>query len=881
MRRVVIQCAMMVAVAASLVAAGPVGDDLPAADASLGATGHAEEPPADAGEVVEPQGPGPLLFHELPSVRGLVLGPVSLDSLREHLAAGDQRRALRVAEAYVEEHAWGRDRDAAWMVIGLIHRDAGRHNLASEAFTKVRSAKGPLMRLASFYEAEQDLARGREWVAIRECEAYREAWPRDDHAAACQRIIATAHADLGNTATARAIAAEYDKDHDNATIGEQIELRMALRLAESAPEEAIGRLQKLAIRHDAPLTGRVAEETLFDLKLQGHEAAVVPDDNGSAMQRAVSLRDVKRKDEAWALFEDLVARSEDDTKLARWVEGSAERFGWRTHRWDFLATYYGDRYEEDGKPADAWSQYRVLGRGGEHADAADLAIASQKKHGASREWRRKQEDVGRTMLLAGRYPDAVVQFDQVAARGGWTGRRGRFFAAFASLMAGDAEDAVARFTEIIDADRSYVSESRYWRSRAYDLLEKTDEAVADRDWILAEDPVSWYALLVDQLRDDLPGVQPLARSGAWVGPAPEAPAPRSAPAATFAATTIPVARPVADTVPEEPAPGMLRLAFDGLSAVTPGIAPMQRTVIERIDEVEPPASYRASNLFDPQASRDASLGFANRHDDDYPELEAIVDLARVGLYDMSGPMMSRWFEDWRKAYRSGRAAARRVRGMGTDDWRHLFLFTRDHHHAARFTYEWWDSLDDEADKQEAWRLSHPLAHDLTVWHHGRTHGIDPYLVLGLMRQESTYNAVAVSRVGASGAMQIMPRTGHLLADLAHDVDFSAGDLEDPNLSISYGITYLGLLMQRFEGAYPLAIASYNGGPFNVSAWLRGTGSDMPMDAFVEHIPFRETRDYVKKVSKGYRSYVDLYGPDGAAVVLPPTPRGDHPEVVDF
>ena len=153
--------------------------------------------------------------------------------------------------------------------------------------------------------------------------------------------------------------------------------------------------------------------------------------------------------------------------------------------------------------------------------------------------------------------------------------------------------------------------------------------------------------------------------------------------------------------------------------------------------------------------------------------------------------------------------------------------------------------------------------------------------MGLMRQESTYNSTAVSRVGASGAMQIMPTTGHLLADLAQDTDFTAGDLEDPQLAIGYGIGYLGLLMERFDGAFPLAVASYNGGPHNVSSWLAGTGHDMPMDAFVEHIPFRETRDYVKKVSQGYRSYVTLYGPDGAAVVLPTTPRGDHSEVVDF
>ena len=54
-----------------------------------------------------------------------------------------------------------------------------------------------------------------------------------------------------------------------------------------------------------------------------------------------------------------------------------------------------------------------------------------------------------------------------------------------------------------------------------------------------------------------------------------------------------------------------------------------------------------------------------------------------------------------------------------------------------------------------------------------------------------------------------------------------------------------------------------------------------MDMFVEHIPYRETRDYVKKVSKGYAAYLDLYATDGATLVIPATLRGDDPGVVDF
>jgi soluble lytic murein transglycosylase len=130
-------------------------------------------------------------------------------------------------------------------------------------------------------------------------------------------------------------------------------------------------------------------------------------------------------------------------------------------------------------------------------------------------------------------------------------------------------------------------------------------------------------------------------------------------------------------------------------------------------------------------------------------------------------------------------------------------------------------------------------------------------------------------------MQIMPSTGHLIAEITDDREFNAGDLNDPVLSIGYGVRYLGLLMDRYDHIYPLAAASYNGGPHNVSSWLRGTGSDMPMDLFVEHIPFRETRNYVRRVSQAYAGYIDRYSDEGAYLALPPHSLGNHPEIVDF
>jgi len=799
-----------------------------------------------------------------------------LADVRRHLRAGDTSRALKTAERLAETRRWGSERDSALMVIGMIHREAGRHNMASEAFTKVRASKGSLADLAAWYEAEQDLARGKPWVAIRECERYRDANPSGASADACLRLISKAHASMGRAGSALTAAREYDEDHELGPIEEQVQLTLGLYEAQHNPPAAISRLQELAANHDAPLTGRVAEEVLAEL---GSSRA---NDVNSLQRRAISIRDGKRTEAAWEAFAELISMSEDDADLAEWIEGQSERFGWRTRQWDFLADLYRDRYAEDKDADNAWNLYRALSRGGRFAEAGQWATDSQKAHGNSREWRYKEEDIGRMMLLAKDYAGAQAQFDRTAARGGWTGRRASFFGAFSAYMDGDLEDAIARFTKIIDKKRSYLVESRYWRANALRGLERVEEAEADEAVIRTEEPYGWYAVLLSQRQQDLPTAKPFARDGSWPGPDLPPPAQEWASPEAIGAT-IPVARPV-PLVARLPNPGFASLSMTTLAPWVPVAAPVERSVVEVADDVHPPPSYDPSAWFDEDKARRDLRSFVNDHGEDWPELAAIQDLANAGLYDLSGPMFSAFFEEWREARRySGKSrhhAATKIK-MSSAQWRALFHVVRDHHHSARFAYGLWDNVDDPALQTEGWKLSHPLAHARYVWHHSRENGIDPYLVMGLMRQESTYNSIAVSRVNARGAMQIMPRTGHLLADLAHDVDFTAGDLEDPIMSVGYGITYLGLLMDRFEGAYPLAIASYNGGPFNVSSWLGGTTSDMPMDEWVEHIPFRETRLYVKKVSGTYAQYLALYAPDDTLVTLPPTPRGDHPEVVNF
>lgn len=133
-------------------------------------------------------------------------------------------------------------------------------------------------------------------------------------------------------------------------------------------------------------------------------------------------------------------------------------------------------------------------------------------------------------------------------------------------------------------------------------------------------------------------------------------------------------------------------------------------------------------------------------------------------------------------------------------------------------------------------------------------GIDPNLLFAVMRVESVFNRRILSGAGAVGLMQIMPHTGQRIAYRLKIDDFEPTQLLTPQRSLEFSAWYLASLVRRFDGRLPLAIAAYNGGPHNVRLWLRNNRPDMPLDAFLERIPFKETNHYVRRVLSFYASY---------------------------
>ncbi len=184
----------------------------------------------------------------------------------------------------------------------------------------------------------------------------------------------------------------------------------------------------------------------------------------------------------------------------------------------------------------------------------------------------------------------------------------------------------------------------------------------------------------------------------------------------------------------------------------------------------------------------------------------------------------------------------------------------------------------EGASKRYFQIAYPDAHSRTVTAAAREFSISPLLILAVMRQESGFDHRARSWAAAQGLMQIIPPTGGRIAEALGVPDFDTGALHDPAVNVRFGAWYLSQLVTKFNGNLPLAIASYNAGPEAVSSWL-DKQPGRTLDEFVEEIPFRETRHYVKRVLGNLAVYRALY--TSKALVLPERVPASYQDNIDF
>ncbi len=157
-----------------------------------------------------------------------------------------------------------------------------------------------------------------------------------------------------------------------------------------------------------------------------------------------------------------------------------------------------------------------------------------------------------------------------------------------------------------------------------------------------------------------------------------------------------------------------------------------------------------------------------------------------------------------------------------------------------------------------WEALFPKAYWSDLKRSSAANGLDPYLVASLIRQESEFNPNAVSRANAVGLMQLLPKTGKLVAKEVKLKRYTAGQLYTPAVNLQLGTRYFRGMVDKFGGSFEYALAAYNAGSDRVEDWL-SQGKYRDPQEFVESIPFTETREYVQAILRNASVYKQLYG----------------------
>lgn len=155
------------------------------------------------------------------------------------------------------------------------------------------------------------------------------------------------------------------------------------------------------------------------------------------------------------------------------------------------------------------------------------------------------------------------------------------------------------------------------------------------------------------------------------------------------------------------------------------------------------------------------------------------------------------------------------------------------------------------------RFEYPVVYTGAFLQTARPRGVDPRLLLSIIRQESGFRPYVKSNAAARGLMQFISTTSDRIAQSLGLSDFADDDLFDPRVSLLFGSQYVQQLLTLFPDPPEAAVAAYNGGEENMKRWLARSKSRVP-ELYVPEIAFAQTKDYVFRVMSNYRVYQTLY-----------------------
>ena len=157
----------------------------------------------------------------------------------------------------------------------------------------------------------------------------------------------------------------------------------------------------------------------------------------------------------------------------------------------------------------------------------------------------------------------------------------------------------------------------------------------------------------------------------------------------------------------------------------------------------------------------------------------------------------------------------------------------------------------------AQKQMHPTDFEEYVKKYSEEYGVPEYIVFAVIDVESDFKPYLTSDAGTRGLMQMSPATFEWLTSAEHlGEDLSSDELYEPEVNIRYGTYYLSYLFDKFHN-WDTVFAAYNAGEGNVSAWLKNS-EYTDGEGNLTHIPYKETRNHVKKVKDAIEYYKNTY-----------------------
>ncbi len=532
-----------------------------------------------------------------------------------------------------------------------------------------------------------------------------------------------------------------------------------------------------------------------------------------------------------------------------------------------------------------WKAYSLerLGRLDQAAQALFEAKGSVKSPSAEALYK-----VGWLYFDGAQYPKALEYFQKSAKKGRTWRRKTHWLRAWLAYRLGDYDVAAKAFKALQRSSRKRADRYGYWLARTLVKQGELDAAADTWRGIIDQSPLSYYAY------------QARARLVEIGRPLLDEPVAHEPPEETEARDAPPEAG--VDCAPGSERPGC-RLVAAG--EVTPPESPEEAAARPGATEGEEAPVFIVQKPAAPDAV-ELLRELSRRWGGALPDLAKAHELAAIGEDRWALLTLRRVSNELRAFYRAGRKTRR--------NWRYVDVPYVDYRKLDKPRAEWgrtireegprssrkrirylskrrdaafWPLLRDayaavgdfhyfrrhsrkedrvsgrpEGPGNAKWRRRYARAFQPLVEEHAKHYGLDPHFIWALMTVESTYNPWAISRASARGLMQVMPHTGALVADRMHWRNFGPALLFEPEVATEMAAWYFHQLLRKFNGQLPLAIAGYNAGPHRVAYWLTRKGH-LPMDEFIEEIPYTEAREYTKKVLRYLALYRRTYQGDDA------------------